>query len=66
MPLTLAYRKKIPRIKFQYSISFTPAKYEYESHLFPSRPDFSIFFNKGLKINKIGWSIFYPHVQCKL
>ena len=30
-------QKNFPRVKFQSSISFSPAEYEYESHFFPSR-----------------------------
>ena len=47
-------QKKISMINFQYSVSFSPAEYEYTSHFFASRPDFPKFYNKGLKINKIG------------
>ena len=34
-------QKNFPRISFQYSVSFYPPEYEYESHFFPSRLDFS-------------------------
>ena len=47
-------QKKFPGLNFQYSVSFFPTEYEYESHFFPSRPDFPEFYDKGLKINKIG------------
>ena len=47
-------QKKIPRIYFQYSVSFPPAEYEYVSHFFPSRPVLPKFYDEGLKINKIG------------
>ena len=40
--------------KNQYSVSLFPAEYEYESNFFPSRPDFPKFYDKRLKINKIG------------
>ena len=46
-------QKKFPRMNFQYFVSFFPAEYDYESHFFPSRPDFPKFYDKGLKINKI-------------
>ena len=49
-------QKKFPRISFQYSVSFFPAEYEYESHFFPSRPESPKFYDKGLKISKIGCS----------
>ena len=45
--------KKIPRIKFRYSVRFSPADYEYESHFFPSRQDFPKFYDKGLEVSKI-------------
>ena len=47
-------QKKFPRTNFQDSVMFSPAEYEYESRLFPSRPDFPKFYDKGLNINKIG------------
>ena len=47
-------QKKFPRINFHCSVRFSPAEYEYESRFFSSRPDFSKFYDKGLKINKIG------------
>ena len=47
-------QKKFLRINFQYSYSFSPAAYEYESHFFPSRLDFPENYDKGLKINKNG------------
>ena len=47
-------QKNIPRMSFQYSLSFSPAEYEYESHFFPSRPAFPKFYDKGPRINKIG------------
>ena len=47
-------QKNIPKINFQYLVSFPPAEYEYENHFFPSLPDFPKFYDKGLKINKIG------------
>ena len=47
-------RKKFPRINVQYSVRFSPAEYEYESHFFTSRPDLPKFYDKGQKINKIG------------
>ena len=47
-------KKNFPRINFQYSVSFSPAEYEYEGHFFPSRPDFPKFYDKSLKIIKIG------------
>ena len=47
-------QKKFPGINFQDSIRFSAAEYEYESRFFPSRPDFPKFYDKGLKINKIG------------
>ena len=46
--------QKIPRINSQYSVSFSPAEYGYESHFFPSRPVFQKIYNKDLKINIIG------------
>ena len=46
--------KKSPRIIFQYSLSFFPAEYEYESHFFLSRPDFPKLCDKGLKIKEKG------------
>ena len=52
--ITLAC-KKIPKINFQCSVSFSPAEREYENHFFPSLPDFLQFNDKGLKINKIGF-----------
>ena len=51
--ITLACKKKFPRVNFWHSISFSPAEYEYEKHFFPSRQDFPTFYDKGLKINKI-------------
>ena len=45
-------KKKFPRIIFQFSVSFSPAEYEYENHFFQSRLDFSKKYDKGLKINK--------------
>ena len=47
-------QKIFPRINFHYSVSFSPDEYEYESHLFLSRLEFQKFYDKGLKINKIG------------
>ena len=52
--ITLATKKKILRIYFQYSGSFSPAEYENESHFFPSRPDFPKLCDKGLKIKEKG------------
>ena len=46
--------QKKPRINFQYSVSFSPAEYRYESHFLPSRPVFQKFYDKDLKINRIG------------
>ena len=37
--------RKIPRIMFQYSGSFCPAEYGYESQFFPSRPNFPKFID---------------------
>ena len=54
--ITLACKKKIQRIRLQYSVSFSPAEHEYESHFFPSRQDFPKIYDKGLNINKIGCS----------
>ena len=45
-------QKKFPSIICQYSVSFFPAEYEYETYFFPTRPDFPKFYDKGLKINK--------------
>ena len=39
-------QKKLPGTNFQYSVSFSPAEYENESHFFPSRPDFPKFYDK--------------------
>ena len=47
-------QKNFPIINFQYSVSFSPAEYEYESHFFPLRLDFPNNYDKGLKIIKIG------------
>ena len=57
--MTLAY-KKSPRIKFQYSVSYSPAEYESTNHFFPSRPDFQKNYDECLKINKIAclWVVF--------
>ena len=53
-PNNTGLQKKISRKFFQYSVSFSLAEYEYESHFFISRPDFPKFYDKILKINKIG------------
>ena len=42
-------QKNFLRINFQYSYSFSPAEYEYESHFFPSRLDFPENYDRGLK-----------------
>ena len=47
-------QKKITILSFQYSVSFSPAEYEYVSHFFQCRPDFPKFYDKGLIINKTG------------
>ena len=47
-------QKKFQRMNFRYSVSFSPAEYEYESRFFPSRSDFPKFYDKVLKISKIG------------
>ena len=47
-------QKNSLRINFQYSVGFSPSEYECESLFFPSRPEFPKFYNKGVKINKIG------------
>ena len=52
--ITLACKKKFPRINFQYPVSIHPGKYEYETHFFPSRPDFPKLYDKSLKIKKMG------------
>ena len=39
--MTLACKKKFPRINFQYSVSFSHAEYKYENHIFTSRLDFT-------------------------
>ena len=41
--------KKFPRICFKYSVSFSPAEYEYENHFFPARPVFLKSYVKSLK-----------------
>ena len=41
--------KKIPRINFQYSVSFITAEYEFENKFFPSRQEFWKFCDKCLK-----------------
>ena len=46
-------QKKSQELFFQYSVTFSPAEYDYESHFFSSRPDFTNFYDKGLKFNKI-------------
>ena len=46
--------KKFPRMNFQYSVSFSPAEYKYERHFFPILSKFLKFYDKCLKINKIG------------
>ena len=54
---TQACKKKFPRINFQHSVSFSSAEYKYESHFFPSRPDFPKFYDTGLKVNKTGYFV---------
>ena len=53
-PDNTGLQKNFPRIRFQYSVSFSPAEYEFESHFFPSRQYFPKIYDKCLKINKIG------------
>ena len=49
--MTLASKKDFPWTIFQYSVSLSPAEYEYENHFFPSRPDFPKLYDNGVKIN---------------
>ena len=42
-------QKNFPRIRFQYSVSFFPAEFEYESHFLSSRPDFPKLHDEDLK-----------------
>ena len=41
-------QNKILTINFQYSVSFSPVEYGYESHFFPSRPVFQKIYDKDL------------------
>ena len=51
---TLASKKIFPRINFQYLARFSPPEYQCENHFFPSRPDLPKFYDKDIKINKMG------------
>ena len=41
--ITLACKKKFPKINFQFSVRLFPAEHEYESQFFPSCPDIPKF-----------------------
>ena len=46
--------KKLPTMKFQYSVRFSPAEYKYENQFFPSRLDFPKKYEKDVKVNRLG------------
>ena len=46
-------QKEFPRSNFPYSVSFSSAEKDYESHFFASHTDVPKFYDKGVKINKI-------------